>query len=206
MSVSESSCTVQLYADPVCSFAWIAYQWLQEVSQQQTDVEFSVQIMSLAILNDGTKGYPPEKDRGEESAWRPVRVAAAIEHERGQSGLSSFIEAFGQTFHVGGVRPRTTALEATLARIGADSMIDAADDSAWDSIIRTSHFAGVDAVGLPGGTPIVQIDEWAAFGPVVSAPPRGKAALDLFTATRALLSNSQFSELKRARPREVSVE
>lgn len=203
--MNQLACTVRLYMDPACPFAWISYQWLREVERQR-EVDFSVQIMSLAILNDGTKGYPPEEDRGEESAWRPVRVAAAVEREHGQLGLRSFLETFGQTFHVEGVRPRTAALKTTLGRIDADSLINAADDPAWDSVVRESHSAGVDAVGLPGGTPILHVDDCAAFGPIVNAPPRGAAALELFDGTRALLSNPQFSELKRARPHDIIVE
>lgn len=72
---------VKLFVDPVCPFAWTAYQWLVDVEASHR-IYFDVRIMSLAILNDGSKGYPPEDQRGLDSAWRPVRVAAALELER----------------------------------------------------------------------------------------------------------------------------
>lgn len=108
---------VKLFVDPVCPFAWTAYQWLVNVEASRR-ICFDVRIMSLAILNDGSKGYPPEDQRGLDSAWRPVRVAAALELERGQSGLRCYFQAFGKAFHDARIRPRDEALRAALREVG----------------------------------------------------------------------------------------
>jgi hypothetical protein len=38
---------IELYVDPCCPFAWIAYQWLAEV-QQHRAVELGLHLMSLS--------------------------------------------------------------------------------------------------------------------------------------------------------------
>ncbi|WP_093354546.1 hypothetical protein [Pseudonocardia ammonioxydans] len=196
---------VELFADPVCPFAWIAYRWLSMVEMHR-DVELSLRIMSLAILNDGTRGYPPEEKRGLESAWRPVRVAAAVEEQRGPGGFRDFFEAFGQVFHVEGVRPRDAALREALRRIEAAQVLRSADVTDYDAVIRESHSRGVEPVGIPGGTPTIHIDGAAFFGPILSAVPAKKEALAMFDGTRLIASNPQFSELKRGRPEEIRVD
>ncbi|SDF45907.1 hypothetical protein SAMN05216377_10518 [Pseudonocardia oroxyli] len=63
--------TVEIFVDPVCPFAWIAYEWIREVERQR-EIEVRLRIMSLAVLNDEV-----ESERGRDSAWRPVRVGIA---------------------------------------------------------------------------------------------------------------------------------
>lgn len=189
---------VKLFVDPVCPFAWTAYQWLVDVEASHR-IYFDVRIMSLAILNNGSKGYPPEDQRGLDSAWRPVRVAAALELERGQSGLRSYFQAFGQAFHDTGIRPRDEALRAALREVDGMHALPAADDPNLDSEVRRSHDAGVQPVGLPGGTPTLHIDGKAFFGPVLSFPPTGSEALRIFESIRVLIRNEAFSEVRRAR-------
>lgn len=193
---------VDLFADPVCPFAWIAYRWLVEVEESR-EVELSLRLMSLAILNDGTKGYQPEEERGLDSAWRPVRVAAAVEAARGQDGLRGFFAAFGLAFHVEKVRPRDVAIRVALEEVAAPEAIAAADETLYDVAIHESHDLGVEPVGLPGGTPILHLDGAAFFGPVLNATPVGAEALEMFDGARLLAKNPQFSEMKRARPAEI---
>ena len=42
---------IDLYVDPCCPFAWIAYQWLAEV-QQHRALELGLHLMSLPMLNE----------------------------------------------------------------------------------------------------------------------------------------------------------
>ena len=189
---------VDLYVDPVCPFAWIAYGWLREVEAQRT-IELSVRIMSLAILNDGREGYEPEAKRGLDSAWRPVRVAAAVEEHLGQAGLREYYAAFGRLFHVERVRPRDEVIRRALEEVGMSHLIDAADTTQYDEAVRKSHEAGMQPVGLDVGTPTIHVDGVAFFGPILSAGPRGQDALDMFDGTILIARNPHFSELKRTR-------
>jgi 2-hydroxychromene-2-carboxylate isomerase len=189
---------VDFYFDPVCPFAWIAYGWIKEVEAQR-EIGLTVRIMSLAVLNDGREGHVPESEKGLDSAWRPVRVAAAVDERLGQPGLRSYYETFGRLFHVERVRGRDKVIRDVLARMNADELIAAADTTDYDETIMKSHNAGMEPVGLEVGTPTIHVDGVAFFGPVLSAIPRGQEALDMFDGTLLIARNPHFSELKRTR-------
>ncbi|MCF7552079.1 DsbA family protein [Pseudonocardia sp. WMMC193] len=174
---------VEIFVDPVCPFAWIAYEWIREVERQR-EIEVRLRIMSLAVLNDEV-----ESERGRDSAWRPVRVGIAA-GER----LREFYESFGRLYHVEKVRPRDEAL-----RRAAPALYAAADDPTLDEAVRASHEAGIAPVGLDVGTPTFHVEGTAFFGPVLSAVPRGQDALDVFDGAILLARNPHFSELKRTR-------
>ncbi|WP_232661907.1 mycothiol-dependent nitroreductase Rv2466c family protein [Pseudonocardia sp. TRM90224] len=194
--------TVDCYIDPVCPFAWIAFCWLRQVEPER-DLDLRVRIMSLAVLNEGREGHPREETRGLDSAWRPVRVAAAVQARFGQSGLRSYFETFGQLFHVDRVRPRDEVIRQTLHQLQADDLYTAADSTNYDESVRQSHNAGMEPVGLDVGTPTIHVDGVSLFGPVLTSIPKGRDALDLFDGTLLIARNQSFCELKRARVDEL---
>lgn len=77
---------VRFWFDPVCPFAWTAACWIREVERLR-GIECEFRLMSLAVLNEDRDSHPPEADRGLDSAWRPVRVAAALAARRGDPDL-----------------------------------------------------------------------------------------------------------------------
>jgi predicted DsbA family dithiol-disulfide isomerase len=189
---------VDLYVDPVCPFAWIAYRWLCEVEAQR-NIELTVRIMSLAILNDGREGRVPEAERGLDSAWRPVRVAAAVDEHLEQAGLRGYYETFGRLFHVERLRPRDKVIRRALAAVDMTHLLEVADTGQYDEAVRKSHEAGLQPVGLDVGTPAIHVDGVAFFGPILTAIPRGQDAVDMFDGTLLIARNPHFSELKRTR-------
>jgi predicted DsbA family dithiol-disulfide isomerase len=83
---------MELYVDPCCPFAWIAYQWLAEV-QQHRALELGLQLMSLPMLNEHqsispgyrrllahTWGAGAGSGRGRPAAWlgRPGGVRGGL--------------------------------------------------------------------------------------------------------------------------------
>jgi len=190
---------VDLFVDPVCPFAWIAYRWLLDVREQR-DLELHVRPMSLAVLNEED---PVDPERGLESAWRPARVGAAIIERLGEDAFTQFVTAFGTRYHVQGERGRDEVLRATLVDLGAEGLYPAADTTERDDEVRRRHREGMDPVGLDVGTPVLHVDGVAFFGPVFEAVPRGQEALDAFDGALLLARSPHFVELKRTRSGDV---
>ena len=189
---------VRLYADPVCPFAYLALRWLDEAARQRP-LAVEVRLMSLAVLGEDDPDRPPEHTRGTESAWRPVRVAAAVARRDGPAGLRAFVAEFGTRYHRDHVRGRDEALRRTLADLGHPDLHAAADSDELDDEIRRSHAEGLAPVGLDVGTPVVHVDGVAFFGPVLGRAPRGQDALDVLDGAVALARHPGFCELKRTR-------
>jgi predicted DsbA family dithiol-disulfide isomerase len=84
---------MELYVDPCCPFAWIAYQWLAEV-QQQRALELGLQLMSLPMLNEH-HSISPGYRRLLAHTWGPARVAAAAVQQHGSVALAALLGSTG---------------------------------------------------------------------------------------------------------------
>jgi hypothetical protein len=90
-----------------------------------------------------------------------------------------------------------------LAEVGlAADLADAAAVETYDADLKTMHHAGMDAVGMDVGTPVIHVDGVAFFGPVVSPAPKGEAAGRLWDGVLLVAGTDGFFELKRTRTRE----
>lgn len=194
--MTSSVTSVDFFFDPVCPFAWIGSQWIREVARQRA-VNLRFRLMSLAVLNEDPAD-PYERAKGLDSAWRPVRVGAALREARGEEILDDFLAEFGQRFHVLGVRGRDRVIRDTLDALGAPELYSAADDHMWDEAVRKSHHEALAPIGEGAGTPALHVDGAAIFGPIFSEAPRGVEALEVFDAVTRLMHNRSFFELKRA--------
>lgn len=193
---------VDLFVDPVCPFAWIAFRWLVEEVEPARGLDLRVRLMSLAVLGEGPDPAPPAPGRDPDSAWRPVRVGTLLRRERGEPGLRDYVRAFGTRFHQDGLRGRDAVLRAVLDELGAAHAYPAADDPAHDAEVRREHRAGMAPVGDDVGTPVLHVGGpggTAFFGPVLGSVPRGQQALDAFDGAVLLARTPTFYELKRSR-------
>jgi 2-hydroxychromene-2-carboxylate isomerase len=190
---------VEFYFDPLCPYAWITSRWILEVDRQR-ELDLRFRLMSVAVLNERRlRQIVKQQLLRNKSAWRPVRVGAAIVAKLGDDALREFYTAFGERYHHRRNRDAEAVLRQALAELGAEELIAAADSDEYDAAVRASHAAGMAPVGPDVGTPTIHVDGSAFFGPVLNAIPRGQAALDVFDGALLLARIPNFSELKRAR-------
>jgi hypothetical protein len=190
---------VDLWVDPICPWAWMTSRWLLEAGRVR-DFDVRFHTMSLAVLNEG-RDLPEEYVSLMAKAWGPVRVMIALNDREGETALRAFYDAFGEYYHVAGHRDdlREASVRALASAGLDDTYIGAFEDTSWDEPLTVSHHAGMDAVGMDVGTPVIHVGEVAFFGPVVTPAPKGEAAGRLFDGVVAVASTPGFYEIKRTR-------
>jgi hypothetical protein len=195
---------VDIWVDPVCPYAWATSQWLLEVEKVR-DIEARFNIMSLAYLNDGREGLSDDYRKMMQNSWGPVRVAIAVEERYGKEGLRAFYIQLAAMRHNNRRGFSHRAYEQALEAAGLDPALSAgAEDASFDEALKSSHHAGMDAVGTDVGTPVIHFPRpdgstTAFFGPVIMKAPTGEEAGRLWDGLLAIANTEGLYELKRTR-------
>jgi len=179
-------------------------RWVHEVASLRS-IEPHWHVMSLAVLNEGREDLPERYKKLLHEAWGPVRVCIAAEQKYGGEVLGKLYTELGNRIHLEQRNPfedKAVLVEA-LEAAGLDPALAAAADSTdYDEAVRASHKVGIDKVGEDVGTPVIEVEGVAFFGPVVTPIPRGDEALKLWDGILAAASVDGFFELKRSRTRD----
>lgn len=204
MTVQGSGRTVaDFWFDPACPWAWQASRWMLEV-QTVRPIDVRWHVMSLSVLNDGRE-VPEQYIEFLRHAWGPVRIITAARLAHGEDVVLPLYNAFGMRLHPQGRRDFDVLTAEALAEVGLPASLAAAATSTdYDDALRESHHAGMDAVGMDVGTPVIHVpgpdgSTVAFFGPVISRVPRGEMAGRLWDGTVLVAGTPGFYELKRTR-------
>jgi 2-hydroxychromene-2-carboxylate isomerase len=193
---------VDFWFDPLCPWAWITSRWILEVEQVRP-VAARWHVMSLAVLNEAKEDLPDRYREAMKKAWGPVRVCMAAEQRFGPDVLLPLYTALGTRFHDEKQERDRATVEAALADAGLPAdLADAMDTEEYDEALRASHKDGMDRVGYEVGTPVISVNGYSLFGPVVSPIPRGEDAARLWDGVLLVASTDGFFELKRSRTRD----
>jgi protein-disulfide isomerase-like protein with CxxC motif len=193
---------IDFWFDPLCPWAWMTSRWMLEV-QQVRQVRVRWHVMSLAVLNEGKEDLPERYQQFMQKAWGPVRVCIAAEQKFGPEVLGPLYTALGTRFHLEKAEKDRATIEAALAEAGLPAeLADAMESTEYDEALRAAHHDGMDRVGYEVGTPVISVNGFSCFGPVVTPIPRGEAAARLWDGFLLVAGTDGFFELKRSRTRD----
>ena len=199
-SVDSARTPVEMWFDPVCPWAWMTSRWLMEVERVRP-VTVTWSVMSLSVLNEG-RDLNPDYMALMERAWGPVRVIIAARAAHGDGVVKTLYDAMGTRIHLGQNTDFDAVIAQSLAEVGLPAdLAEAARSTQWDEELRASHARAIDLVGDDVGTPVIEVEGVAFFGPVVSPAPRGEAAGRLWDGCVLVAGTDGFFELKRTRTR-----
>jgi 2-hydroxychromene-2-carboxylate isomerase len=200
---------LDFFWDPVCPWAWITSRWVEEVAQQrQLDVDW--RFICLRIVNedkDYATDFPPGYVEGHGSGQKLLRVAAAVREAKGRQAMGDLYTQFGRALHVDRRRNEIVdhyeaGFPEFLRGCGlSDELVEAANDSRWDDVLRAETTEALARTGRDVGTPIMTFDPPdgpSFFGPVLSRVPRGTEALEIWDAVHRLALTPGMAELKRS--------
>lgn len=201
---AEAVQAVDFWFDPVCPWAWLTSRWMTEVERVRP-VRTTWRVMSLSILNQGRDGLQPTYRDMMDRAWLPVRVVTAAVELHGSEHVKPLYDTIGTRLHPGGERDYRTAVAGALDELELPgSLLEYADRTDFDDVLRASHQAAMDQVGTDVGTPVIAVNGQAIFGPVLTPAPTGEEAGRIWDAVRTLVAHDGFFEIKRTRTRKPS--
>lgn len=200
--MAENTTTkVRFWFDPACPWAWMTSRWIDEVQRLRDGVDVEWKIMSLVILNQDREADPSHREL-HERMLRAGKVAAGVDKELGNDKVKAFYDELGTRNHVDGRASESGLVEESVEAAGIPvEFLERADAGEFDELLQTSHDTGIALVGQDVGTPIVEVNGVAFFGPVISPAPKGDMALQLFDGVVAAAGYDGFFELKRSRTR-----
>ena len=207
---------IEFFWDPICPFAWVTSRWVENVAALR-NFKVNWRFISLSLLNE-EKDYdkfPPGYKTLHAKGTAMLRVSAAARKQFGTDRMGPLYTALGESIWnrqpgdaaepQDAMAPIATTehLSKILAEVDLpQELLAAADDASLDAELREETELALSRTGKNVGTPIITYrppDGPSFFGPVISEPPEGDKALELWDAVLTLAEWPSFAELKRTK-------
>jgi hypothetical protein len=190
------------FFDPLCPWTWVTSRWLVDVaSRRNTPVAW--RALSLAQLRADAAGSVDASVSGAAAvghAFLRMVECLAAEHDFDASGR--VYAEWGSRVHDGSVEPTFPVLEDSARDAGLSRRIRrAARDAELDVAIRVATQAASAHAGPDVGSPVL-VPPGATrgvFGPIMTSPPVGDDALQLWDAVATFTALDSVYELKHGR-------
>ena len=203
---------VEFFFDPICPWAWITSRFTIEVAEQR-NLDIDWRFICLRMVNE-QKDYGKEFPQGYvnvHGAGRSMlRMAAAAREHGGNDAVGRLYTELGRRLHDQGRSRSEIREQGDLSLLGEAvaaaglpaELARAADDEAYDKVVRAETELALDRTGPDVGTPILTFDpgtadEASVFGPVIGRIPRGDEALRIWDAAVLLARTPGLYEVKR---------
>lgn len=200
---------VEYFFDPSCPFAWQTSVWIRRVADLR-GIRIGWRFASLHFLNEDNDSEAQEMAEAHRVGLAFHRVCAAARERFGNEAVGRLYREWGERYwyveRAGEMLDRVAAAAresdaaAVVAAVGLPAdLVSAADDPAWNRVIRAETDEAVARAGDDVGTPIVTYlpSGNSLFGPIISEVPEDDEALRFYDALRTFADFSGFSELKR---------
>lgn len=187
---------LDFHYDGMCPWAYQASKWMRDV-RDQLGLTVNWRFFSLEEINrvEGKK-HPWEREWS--YGWSLMRIGALL-RRTDMALVDAWYERTGRALHEEGLKPHDPVVARELmAELGLDPALvdEAIADPTTHDEVRAEHDKVVAAGGY-GVPTLVFPDGQTLFGPVLLDPPRGEAALRLWTAVTAWLEFPQLYEMQR---------
>lgn len=186
------------YSDPVCPWAWRTSQWIRE-ARKVREIDVTWRVFSLSEINRGHDPLAAEHAQSD----AVLRVAIQARRSRGNEAVDRLFLALGRARHERRDDLKDPAVvEAALreADLSPELYARALADPSTDTEAHAEHREAVERFAAFGVPWLVLNDQQFGFyGPIVTAPPQGEEAGELWDHSAWFLTRPNFYELKRER-------
>jgi 2-hydroxychromene-2-carboxylate isomerase len=197
--MTERPSRIEYFFEPFCPWTWMTSRWLTEASAA-TGIPVEWRSLSLGILNEDQD--TPEEYRPLMEASRSVhRIIAALRADGRNDLVGELYTEWGRRFHHDQAEPSQELVREVAEAAGVEKWAAAADEASWDDDVRASTEEARQLAGPDVGSPVFVTGEprRGVFGPLLSPPPSGAAAVAVLDHVIALVGQGGFWELKRGR-------
>jgi hypothetical protein len=198
-----TAASATFFFDPLCPWTWVTARWLVDVADRR-GFPVAWRGLSLALLHADDGSASAVTATGPAAVGHAfLRITEYLAAEQEFAASGRLYREWGARVHDGGASPTVPVLEDAARGAGLSRRIrHAARDPHLDLAVRRATESAAARAGPDVGSPVL-VPPGATrgvFGPIMTSPPTGDDALDLWDAVATFTALDSVYELKHGRP------